>query len=74
VHEQGLCVGLALTERFLKGRGACRVHGGGFAGTIQCFIPSNLINEYKSMIEKVFGTGSCYVLKIRPVGGYEFKI
>lgn len=74
VHEQGLCVGLALTERFLKGRGACRVHGGGFAGTIQCFIPSNLINEYKSMIEKVFGTGSCYVLKIRPVGGYEFTI
>lgn len=73
VNEQGLCLGLALTERFLKGRGACRVHGGGFAGTIQCFIPSEEINEYKSMIEKVFGEGSCYILKIRPVGGYEVK-
>lgn len=74
LYEQGLCLGLALTERFLKGRGACRVHGGGFAGTIQCFIPSELIDDYKSMIEKVFGQGSCYVLKIRPVGGYEIKL
>lgn len=74
LYEQGLCLGLALTERFLKGRGACRVHGGGFAGTIQCFIPSELIDDYKVMIEKVFGLGSCYVLKIRPVGGYEIKL
>ena len=74
VHEQGLCLGLALTERFLNGRGACRVHGGGFAGTIQCFIPNELIDSYKEMIEKVFGQGSCYILKIRPVGGYELKI
>ncbi|MEE0928675.1 MAG: galactokinase family protein [Acutalibacteraceae bacterium] len=73
VNEQGLCLGLALTEKFLKGRGACRVHGGGFAGTIQCFIPSELIADYKVMIEKVFGEGSCYILKIRPVGGYEIK-
>lgn len=74
VNEQGLCLGLALTERFLKGRGACRVHGGGFAGTIQCFIPSDVIVEYKTLIENVFGEGSCYVLKIRPVGGYEIKL
>ncbi len=74
VNEQGLCLGLALTEKFLKGRGACRVHGGGFAGTIQCFIPSELISDYKVMIEKVFGEGSCYVLKIRPVGGYEIEL
>lgn len=73
VNEQGLCLGLALTERFLKGRGACRVHGGGFAGTIQCFIPTEMITDYKVMIEKVFGEGSCYVLKIRPVGGYEIE-
>ena len=73
VNEQGLCLGLALTEKFLKGRGACRVHGGGFAGTIQCFVPADEISEYKSMIEKVFGEGSCYILKIRPVGGYEVK-
>ena len=74
VHEQGLCLGLALTERFLKGRGACRVHGGGFAGTIQCFVPSELIDDYKNMIEKVFGQSSCHILKIRPVGGFEFKL
>lgn len=74
VNEQGLCLGLALTEKFLKGRGACRVHGGGFAGTIQCFIPAELISDYKYMIEKVFGEGSCYILKIRPVGGYEIKL
>lgn len=73
VNEQGLCLGLALTERFLKGRGACRVHGGGFAGTIQCFIPTDMIDDYKNMIENVFGEGSCYILKIRPVGGYELK-
>ncbi len=74
VNEQGLCLGLALTERFLKGRGACRVHGGGFAGTIQCFIPNDLIDEYKAMIEKVFGKDTCYILKIRPVGGYEITL
>lgn len=74
VNEQGLCLGLALTEKFLGGRGACRVHGGGFAGTIQCFIPAELISDYKEMIEKVFGEGSCYILKIRPVGGYEIKL
>lgn len=71
VNEQGLCLGLALTERFLKGRGACRVHGGGFAGTIQCFIPTDMIEDYKKMIEDVFGEDSCYILKIRPVGGFE---
>lgn len=74
VNEQGINLALALTENFLKGRGACRVHGGGFAGTIQCYIPSELINEYKQMIEKVFGENSCYVLKIRSVGGYEIKL
>lgn len=73
VNEQGLCLGLALTERFLQGRGACRVHGGGFAGTIQCFVPDDMIADYKAMIEKVFGENSCYILKIRPVGGYELK-
>ncbi len=73
VHEQGLSLGLAVTEQFIAkiGRGACRVHGGGFAGTIQCFLPSDFIDEYRAYIESVFGEGSCYVLKIRPVGGYE---
>ena len=73
VKEQGLCLALALTKKFLNGKGACRVHGGGFAGTIQCYIPSEMLNDYKQMIEAVYGQNSCCVLNIRPVGGYEIK-
>ena len=72
-QEQGLSLALALTEKFLNGRGACRVHGGGFAGTIQAFVPNDVLNDYKTMIESVFGEGNCYVLNIRPVGGYAFN-
>lgn len=73
VAEQGLPLAIAFTKRFLNGRGACRVHGGGFAGTIQCYIPTEILADYKKMIESVFGFGSCCVLNIRPVGGYEIK-
>ncbi len=73
VKEQGLSLGIALTKSFLKGQGACRVHGGGFAGTIQCYIPTDLYTAYKDMIENVFGKGSCVKLFVRPVGGYEIK-
>ena len=73
VNEQGLSLAIALTKKFLNGKGACRVHGGGFAGTIQCYIPNNMLDDYKTMIEKVFGESSCCVLNIRPVGGYEIK-
>ena len=73
VAEQGLPLAIAFTKRFLNGRGACRVHGGGFAGTIQCYIPTEILADYKEMIESVFGCGSCCVLNIRPVGGYEIK-
>ena len=72
VTEQGLCLAIALTKQFLNGEGACRVHGGGFAGTIQCYIPTNRLAEYKEMIENTFGEGSCCVLNIRPAGGYAF--
>lgn len=72
-HEQGLSLGIALTKQFLSGNGACRVHGGGFAGTIQCYIPTDMLEDYKTMIESVFGLGSCNVLNIRPVGGFEIK-
>ena len=71
--EQGLSLALALTEEFLGDKGACRVHGGGFAGTIQAFIPSEMLEDYRNMIEGVFGKGNCYVLNIRPVGGYALK-
>ncbi len=67
--EQGVSLALALTERILNGKGAFRVHGGGFAGTIQAFVPNELIEKYKTEIEKVFGIGSCYILSIRPIGG-----
>ena len=73
VNEQGLSLAIALTKKFLNGKGACRVHGGGFAGTIQCYIPNNMLDDYKTMIEKVFGESSCCILNIRPVGGYEIK-
>lgn len=72
-NEQGLSLAIALTEKFLNGRGAVRVHGGGFAGTIQAFVPNDLLQSYKEMIEKVFGEGNCYVLNIRAVGGYSLK-
>lgn len=71
VKSQGLCLALSLTELFLGGDGACRVHGGGFAGTIQCYIPTQRIDEYKKMINDVFGEGSCCILTIRPIGGCE---
>ena len=73
VSEQCLPLAIALTKKFLNGKGACRVHGGGFAGTIQCYIPSELLADYKKTIEAVFGENSCCVLNIRPVGGYEIK-
>jgi len=71
--EQGLSLALALTERFLKGRGGYRVHGGGFAGTIQAFVPNDILEDYKKMIEAAFGEDNCYVLNIRPVGGYALS-
>lgn len=69
--EQKISLALAISEEILKGRGAWRVHGGGFAGTVQAFVPQDLLEKYKSTIEGVFGEGSCYVLIIRPVGGCQ---
>ena len=70
-NVQPVSVALAISERVLKGKGAWRVHGGGFAGTIQAFVPNDLLDTYKSEIERIFGEGSCHVLAIRPVGGAE---
>jgi galactokinase len=57
----------------LEGRGACRVHGGGFAGTVQAFVPWDLLESFVKGVEAVLGTGSCHVLKIRSCGGIELK-
>lgn len=70
-REQGLVTGLYAAENVLGGRGAVRVHGGGFAGTIQAFVPDDLLERYKAAMEHIFGEGSCYVLSVRPVGGVE---
>lgn len=70
-REQAISVALALTKQFLNGRGAYRVHGGGFAGTIQCYIPNGMYDAYKEMIESVFDEGACVKLFVRSVGGYE---
>ena len=69
VKEQAMAVALAVAERALGGRGACRVHGGGFAGTIQAFVPLDLLPEFRKQVEAALGDGSCHVLRIRPVGG-----
>lgn len=70
-NEQGLCLAVALTKQFLKGNGAVRVHGGGFAGTVQCYVPNEKFAEFKQMIESVFGLNSCLPIRVRAVGGYE---
>lgn len=67
--EQKLSLAIAMSRELLCGKGAWRVHGGGFAGTIQAFVPNDLLDTYKNTIEGVFGRGSCHVLIIRPVGG-----
>ncbi len=67
--EQKISLALCMSEQILGSRGVCRVHGGGFAGTIQAFVPNEMLQEYKTKLENVFGAGSCYVLSIRPVGG-----
>ncbi|MBR3767836.1 MAG: galactokinase [Clostridia bacterium] len=69
--SQPVSLALAVSEVILKGKGAWRVHGGGFAGTIQAFVPDSLLNEYKKSMEAIFGEGSCYILAIRPFGGTE---
>ena len=67
--EQKLSLALCLSQQILQGKGAWRVHGGGFAGTIQAFVPNDCLDVYRDTMEAVFGKGSCYVLIIRPVGG-----
>ena len=71
--SQAVSVTLALCEEFLAGRGSYRVHGGGFAGTVQAFVPTDMLDEFKTKMENVLGKGMCHVLSIRPVGGYELK-
>ena len=72
-EHQEVAVALALCDTLLNGRGAYRVHGGGFAGTVQAFVPMDLLGEFKTGIERVLGKGSCHVLSIRNEGGVRLS-
>ena len=72
--HQDVAVSLALCEHYLQGRGAYRVHGGGFAGTVQAFVPFDLLEDFRAGIDAVLGQGACHVLSIRPQGGVEMQV
>ena len=71
VQHQNVAIALALSDVIFEGKGVCRVHGGGFAGTIQAFVPNYLVSNYQEEMDKIFGKGSCEVLKIRKYGGIK---
>ncbi len=69
VAEQGLSLALCLCDRLLgDARGAYRVHGGGFAGTVQAFVPAEMVEEFTAIMDAAFGAGATSDLRIRPVG------
>lgn len=71
--NQEIPLAIMVSKRVLSGNGAVRVHGGGFAGTIQTFVPDSILYEYKNTIETLFGKDSCHVVRIRPVGGIKIE-
>ncbi len=73
ITHQDMAVALTATEKALNGKGACRVHGGGFAGTIQAFVLVEDVCEFKKTMETMLSEGCCHVLSIRPAGGLIFK-
>ena len=73
-EHQDVAVSLALCEHYLNGRGAYRVHGGGFAGTVQAFVPFDILDVFKAGIDAALGEGACHVLSIRPQGGVEMEV
>ena len=70
-QNQPVSIGIAISENVLENNGVCRVHGGGFAGTIQAFVKTDFVPEYKKATESIFGEGACHVLKIRKYGGVK---
>ena len=71
--HQDVALALGLCDHYLCGRGAYRVHGGGFAGTVQAFVPMDLLETFRAGIDAALGEGACHVLSIRPEGGVEAK-
>ena len=74
VSEQGLSLALALADGFLGGEGASRVHGGGFAGTVQIFVRKERLGELTALMDSVFGVGSAMALNVRPVGACRLDL
>ena len=70
---QPVAVALAMCDTLLQGKGAYRVHGGGFAGTVQAFVPFDMLEDFKQNIEAVLGMDSCHVLSIRSEGGIRLE-
>ena len=68
-EHQEVAVTIAAAKHYLGGKGAVRVHGGGFAGTVQAFVPVEMLADFKTNMEKILGAGRCHVLSIRPEGG-----
>ena len=73
VREQGLSLALCLADEYLAGEGASRVHGGGFAGTVQVFVKKERLGGLVELMDSVFGKGSCMCLSVRPVGAMSFS-
>ena len=71
VQNQSVSIGLAVSDSILTGNGVSRVHGGGFAGTIQAFVSDDFVENYREMLDSVYGKGACHVLKVRPFGGIK---
>lgn len=74
LHRQGIPIALVMSEALLKGRGAWRVHGGGFAGTIQAYVPADLRTTYLEQVERIFGQGSGHIVLIRPEGAIRMPV
>ena len=71
LQDQSAAIALAWCERLLCGKGACRIHGGGFGGTIQAFVLISEAQRFKEGMEELIGVGSCHFLQIRDAGAVE---
>lgn len=74
VEQQEMAVTLALCEHYLEGTGACRINGGGFAGTAMAFVPETRLERFRQNIDGALGQGACHILSIRPQGGVELEV
>lgn len=73
LEQQPIPIALSLSESFLQNDGACRIHGGGFAGTILAFVPTERMDDYKKHMERILGNDTCHVLRIRKQGGIKIQ-